>query len=92
LKFFSLLTLILIWNLAFSQENLYLTGYIRSYDKSTSLVNIHVTTPGCEGLRQFYYPKEALDDLEPSVLGKKVDFFINAPSCERGRIYQMYFK
>lgn len=75
-----------------AQENLYLTGYIKSFDKPQGVLSIYITTPGCEGLRQFLYPQDAIDDLEPSLIGKKIDFFINSPVCEKGRIYHMMFK
>lgn len=73
-------------------ENLYLSGYVRSFDRSTGILEIYVTTPGCEGPRQFLYPRDGLEDLDRSLIGKKIEFFINSPTCERGRIYQMIFR
>ncbi|MCX7857616.1 MAG: hypothetical protein N2513_06515 [Deltaproteobacteria bacterium] len=79
-------------NQVFALENLYLSGYVRSFERSQGIISVYVTTPNCEGLRQFLYPQDAKDDLEPSLIGKRIDFFINSSTCERGKVYQMIFR
>ncbi|MCS7281569.1 MAG: hypothetical protein NZ583_08140 [Desulfobacterota bacterium] len=76
----------------YAQDNLYLTGYIRAIDRSRGIVTIFVTTPSCEGSRQFFMPEDAKEDFDPSLIGKTISFFINSSVCEKGKIYQMIFK
>lgn len=86
---FAIFILVAMCSYALPQDQLYLSGYVVSYDKSTGIAVINVATPGCEGIRQFYVrgdPKESIH------VGKRIHFHINAAECEAGKIYEMIFK
>ena len=70
-----------------SQENLTLTGIIRSVDAISGIVRIQVTTEKCQGLWNFRMPDYAKEDLNKSMIGRRVQFAINSSVCDRRNIY-----
>lgn len=92
------LALVLIMPLCrtcFSEEHtdyLLLTGFIKSYDASKGIIRIDVRSESCTGLRDFSVPEYAKEDLDPSLINQRVQFYIKSAVCERGRIYEMIFE
>jgi hypothetical protein len=73
-------------------DELYLRGIIKSYDKQKGIIWVNVLSEGCRGLREFRLPENAKEDLDPSLIGQKIDFYINSSVCEKGKIYNMILK
>lgn len=84
----SILTLICI-RIGFARDNLFLTGIVRSYDSNTGIVRINVTSEGCKGLREFRAPEDAKGDIDASLVGQRLQFYIDSATCERGRVYSI---
>jgi len=72
-----------------SIDYLLLTGFVKSYDAGRGIIRIDVRSEGCVGLREFIVPEYAKEDLDQSLVNKKVQFHIKSISCERGRVYEM---
>jgi hypothetical protein len=73
-------------------DNLSLTGYVRSIDSANGIISLEITSEGCRGPRSFRVPEDSRDDLDASLIGKKLRFSIDSSKCERGRIYNIVFK
>lgn len=73
-------------------DELYLEGIIKSYDKQKGIIWVNVLSEGCRGLREFRLPEDAKEDLEPYLIGKKIEFSINSSICEQGKVYNMILK
>jgi hypothetical protein len=73
-------------------DNLLLTGFIKSFDANRGVIMVNVTSEGCEGLREFRIPEDAKEDLDASLIGKRIQFYINSNTCERGKIYDIIFE
>lgn len=74
---------------AYSVDELHLTGLIKSYDKEKGLIRVDVLSEGCRGLREFRVPESVRLDLEPSLIGQRIEFQINSSRCENDRVYNM---
>lgn len=70
-------------------DNLFLTGFVKSVDNNSGIVRVNVTSESCKGLREFRVPEDAKGDLDTSLIGKKLQFYINSATCERGRVYNI---
>jgi len=68
-------------------DNLYVTGVVRSVDPGSGTVRVDVTSEGCKGLREFQLSKDAVRELDNSLIGKRTQFHIDTNMCERGKIY-----
>ncbi len=75
-----------------AQENAYLTGFIRSVDKTSGIMRIDVKSKTCKGVRDFRVPDYAKDDLDASLIGQRIQFFIKTGTCERGKVYDILFE
>lgn len=89
IKILILLTGLLISQEVFSVDELYLTGVIKSYHKEKGLIWVDVRSEGCKGLREFRIPDSMRLDLDPSLVGHRINFFINSPKCEPGHVYNL---
>jgi len=74
-------------NLSFAQENLSLTGIIKSVNAVSGIVSIQVTSENCRGLWIFKFPDYAKDDLDKSMVGKKIQFTIDSPVCDPKKLH-----
>ncbi|HOP85090.1 MAG TPA: hypothetical protein PLM71_11020 [Syntrophorhabdaceae bacterium] len=75
------------FHVSFAQENLSLTGIIKSVDAVSGIVRIQVTSENCSGLWNFKFPDYAKDDLDKSIVGKKIQFTIDSPVCDPKKIH-----
>ena len=73
----------------FAKDHLFLTGVVRSVDSSSGILRINVTSEGCTGMREFRVPEDGAGDLDASLIGKRMDFYIDSTICERGRVYNI---
>lgn len=73
-------------------DNLSLGGIVRSVDKDNGIITLNVTSESCRGLRTFRVPDDAKDDLDDSLIGKRLLFSIDSAKCEKGKIYNIIFK
>lgn len=73
----------------FGVDELYLTGNIKSYDKERGIVWVQVNSEGCKGLREFKVPESVRSDLEHSLIGQRIEFYINSSRCEKDKVYEM---
>ncbi len=73
-------------------DNLLLTGFIKSFDAMRGVIMVNVASEGCEGLREFRIPEDAKEDLDASLIGKRIQFYINSNTCERGKVYDIIFE
>ena len=90
--FFAFTMIMLLCQTGFSRDdtdNLLLTGFIKSYDINNRIIRINVTSEGCTGLMEFWVPEYAKDDLDASLIGQRVQFYIKSSTCEQGKIYEM---
>ncbi|MEO0228297.1 MAG: hypothetical protein ABIL70_09645 [candidate division WOR-3 bacterium] len=71
-------------------DELYLSGIIKSYDKEKGLIWVDVRSESCRGIREFKVPESVRLELDPSLIGQKIDFFINSSRCESGKVYNMF--
>lgn len=74
---------------SFSQEKLNLTGIIKAVDPITGIVRVQVTSENCKGLWNFKFPDYAKDDLDSSMVGKKIQFNIESPACDPKRLHSI---
>lgn len=74
-------------NISYPQENLSLTGIIRAVNPQTGIVRIQVTSEQCKGLWNFKFPEYAKDDLDNSIVGKRLQFTIDSPICDPKRLH-----
>ena len=81
-----LLSLFII-NPSHSEENLLLTGIIKSVDAISGIVRIQVSTEKCKGLWNFKIPDYAKEDLDKSMIGRRIQFVINSSVCDPRNIY-----
>ena len=70
-------------------DNLSLTGFVKSFDNNSGIVRVDVTSESCKGLREFRMSDDAKGGLDASLIGNKVQFYINSATCERGRVYNI---
>ena len=70
-------------------DDLLLAGFVKSFDANRGIIRIQVTNEGCEGLREFRVPDDVKEDLDTSLIGERLLFYINSSTCERGKIYDM---
>lgn len=73
----------------FAKDYLFLTGVVRSVDSGSGILRINVTSEGCTGMREFRVPDNGAGDLDGSLIGKRMDFYIDSAICERGRVYNI---
>lgn len=83
------LFLLIIYQEVLGVDELYLSGIIKSYDKEKGLIWVDVRSESCRGIREFRVPESVRLDLGPSLIGQKIDFFINSSKCEQGKVYNM---
>ena len=84
------LTLILVFVLpGMAQDYLLLTGVVKSVDSNSGTISINVTSEGCKGLRDFKVPSDAAKDIEATLIGKRMQFYIDSATCARGRTYNI---
>lgn len=83
------LFLLIIYQEVLGVDELYLSGIIKSYDKEKGLIWVDVRSESCRGIREFKVPESVRLDLDPSIIGQKIDFFINSSKCEPGKVYNM---
>ncbi len=74
---------------SFSQEKLNLTGIIRAVDSVTGIVKIEVTSENCKGLWNFKFPDYAKEDLNSSMVGRRIQFNIDSPACDPKRLHSI---
>ncbi len=79
-------------SLAWSVDELVLTGIVKSYSKEKGTIIVDVKSEGCRGLREFILPEGARHDLDPSLIGQRIEFKIDSNRCERGRVYHMILR
>jgi len=72
-----------------AQDHLFLTGIIRSVDSNSGIIRINVTSEGCRGLREFKEPEGEKDNMDASLIGKQIQFYIDSAICERGKVYNI---
>lgn len=77
---------------AWGVDNLYLSGHLKSFDKSKGIVTVYVLTEGCQGLRQFFWPKDLIEELDSSLIDKRIEFYIDSSVCEKGKIHRIIFR
>jgi hypothetical protein len=70
-------------------DNLSLTGFVKSIDSNNGIIRVNVTSESCKGLREFRVPDNAKSDLDTSLIDKKLQFYINSATCERGKVYNV---
>jgi hypothetical protein len=73
-------------------DELSLTGFVKSIDKTNGIISINVTSESCRGLRVFRVPDDARNDLDASLIGRKLQFDIDSATCERGKVYTIISK
>ena len=88
----SLMFLFLCAQTGFALDNLSLTGVVRSIDKNNGIISLDITSEGCRGQRAFKVPDDDRDDLDASLIGKKLQFMIDSSKCERGRTHKIIFE
>jgi hypothetical protein len=72
-----------------AQDRLLLTGVVRSVDSNSGTISVNVTSEGCRGLREFKVPADAAKDIEASLVGKQMQFYIDSATCARGVTYNI---
>jgi hypothetical protein len=72
-----------------AQDHLFLTGVVRSVDSNSGIIRVNVTTEGCRGVREFKAPPDVAKDIEASLVGKQMQFYIGSATCENGITYNM---
>jgi hypothetical protein len=75
-----------------AEEQLFLTGIVRSIDTARGILRIEVTSQVCRGLREFAVPQAAREDLDETLIGKRLGFYIDSSTCERGKVYTILFE
>ena len=88
----SLMCVFLCAQRGFALDNLFLTGVVRSIDKNNGIISLDITSEGCRGQRAFKVPDDDRDDLDASLIGKKLQFMIDSSKCERGRTHNIIFE
>ena len=84
------LTLMLIFVLpGMAQDHLLLTGVVRSVDSNSGTISINVTSEGCKGIRDFKVHSDAAKDIETTLIGKRMQFYIDSATCVSGRTYNI---
>lgn len=84
------MTLILMCvQIGMAQDHLLLTGVVRSVDSNSGIIRINVTSEGCKGIRDFKVQVDAAKDIEASLLGKRMQFYIDSATCVSGRTYNI---
>lgn len=84
------LTLMLVFVLSsMAQDRLFLTGVVRSVDSISGIIKVNVTSEGCKGLRDFKTPTDAAKDIEATLIGKRMQFYIDGATCVSGKTYNM---
>ena len=73
----------------FAKDRLFLTGVVRSVDSSSGTLRINVTSEGCKGTRDFRAPEDGTRDLDASLVGKTIQFYIDSAICEQGRVHNI---
>ena len=72
-----------------AQDHLLLTGVVRSVDSKSGIIRVNVTSEGCRGLREFKVPADVAKDIEASLVGKQMQFYIDSATCARGITYNI---
>lgn len=90
MKYFLVITFLLLASSLCCEDQLHLSGYVVSYDKDGGIAIINVATPGCEGVRKFYFKVES--SAVPLEKGRIVHFYINSSECEAGKTYEMILR
>ena len=85
---FIILTLLYV-QIGMAQDHLLLTGVVRSVDSNSGIIRINVTSEGCKGIRDFKVPSDAAKDIEATLLGKRMQFYIDSATCASGRTYNI---
>lgn len=83
------LFLLIMYQEVLGIDELYLSGIIKSYDKEKGLIWVDVKSESCRGIREFRVPESVRLELDPSLIGQKINFFINSSTCEPGKFYNM---
>lgn len=73
----------------FAKDNLFLTGTVRSVDSGSGIMRVNVTSEGCTGIREFKVPEDGPADIDASLIGKRVQFYIDGAICERGKVHNI---
>ena len=85
--FVALMLLSLYAQTSLALDNLSLTGFVRSIDKTNGTINLEITSESCRGFRVFRMPGKI--NLDDSRIGEKLEFKIDSSKCERGKIYNI---
>lgn len=75
-----------------SGEALFLTGIVKSLDSGRGILKIDVTSEACRGLREFSLPPSLREEIDETLLGRRIEFYIDSPRCEAGRVYTIRFE
>jgi len=89
---FILLSVILMLSciqVGFAKDNLVVTGIVRSVDPGSGILRINVTSEGCTGIREFKVPENGAADIDATLIGKRVQFYIDGAICERGKVHNI---
>lgn len=73
----------------FAKDNLFLTGTVRSVDSGSGIMRVNVTSEGCTGIREFKVPENGAADIDATLIGKRVQFYIDGAICERGKVHNI---
>jgi hypothetical protein len=84
-----LTSILLLAQTGTTQDRLFLTGVVRSVDSISGIIRVNVTSEGCKGLREFKVPADAAKDIEITLIGKRMQFYIDSATCVSGRTYNM---
>jgi hypothetical protein len=84
-----LTSILLLAQTGSTQDRLLLTGVVRSVDSNSGTISINVTSEGCKGIRHFKVPSDAAKDIETTLIGKRMQFYIDSATCARGRAYNI---
>jgi len=85
-KILILVVLFLIPAIAFSVDELFLTGKVIQYEPDTGKIKIEVLTESCKGVREFLTEKGLPKDL---LINKVIDFGIDSDHCDKHKTYRI---
>jgi hypothetical protein len=81
-----LVVLFLIPAIAFSVDELFLTGKVIQYEPDTGKIKMEVLSSSCKGVREFLTEKGLPKDL---LINKVIDFGIDSDHCDKHKTYRI---
>jgi len=81
-----IVVLFLIPAIAFSVDELFLTGRVIHYEPDTGRIKIDVFSESCKGEREFLTEKGLPKDL---LINKVIDFGIDSDHCDKHKTYRI---